>query len=394
MVIGLGSMLGAGVFVVFAPATAVAGGGGLLLALAVAGFVAICNATSSARLAARYPESGGTYVYGRERLGDFAGFLAGWGFVVGKTASCAAMALTIGAYLAPAWARPVALAAVVALTAVNLLGVTKTARVTRWLVLLTLAVLVAVVAAGSTAVARAGYVHIGQSRWDGALTAAGLLFFAFAGYARIATLGEEVRDPERTIPRAVPVALGIVLAVYLVVGAVALVVLGAARLATAGAPLADVVSAARAPWLAWPVRLGAGIAVVGVLLALLAGVARTALAMARRSDLPGALAAVHPARRVPHRAQLAVGVMVMLLVAVADLRGAIGFSSFTVLVYYAIANASAFTLGGALWRRALAALGLAGCVTLALALPWRSALAGSAVLAAGTVVYAVRRRFR
>src|SRR5881394_3656127 len=122
VVIGLGSMLGAGV----------------LVALAVAGLVAFCNATSSARLAARYPESGGTYVYGRERLGDFAGFLAGWGFVVGKTASCAAMALTIGAYLAPAWARPVALAAVVALTAVNLLGVTKTARVTRWLVLLTL----------------------------------------------------------------------------------------------------------------------------------------------------------------------------------------------------------------------------------------------------------------
>ena len=262
---------------------------------------------------------------------------------------------------------------------------------TRALVAVTLAVLALVVTVG---VVRGSTVHIGQSHWDGVLTAAGLLFFAFAGYARIATLGEEVRDPERTIPCAVPVALGIVLAVYLVVGAVALVVLGAARLATAGAPLADVVSAARAPWLAWPVRLGAGIAVVGVLLALLAGVARTALAMARRSDLPGALAAVHPARRVPHRAQLAVGVMVMLLVAVADLRGAIGFSSFTVLVYYAIANASAFTLGGALWRRALAALGLAGCVTLALALPWRSALAGSAVLAAGTVVYAVRRRFR
>jgi len=111
--------------------TAVAGGGGLLLALAVAGFVAICNATSSARLAARYPESGGTYVYGRERLGDFAGYLAGWCFVVGKTASCAAMALAIGAYVAPAWARPVGLAAVVALTAVNLLGVTKTAAVTR-----------------------------------------------------------------------------------------------------------------------------------------------------------------------------------------------------------------------------------------------------------------------
>src|SRR5947207_11098135 len=141
VVIGLGSMLGAGVFVVFAPATAAAGGPGMLLALALAGAVAFCNATSSARLAARYPESGGTYVYGRERLGDFAGFLAGWGFVVGKTASCGAMALTIGAYLWPAQARLVAVCAVVVLTAVNLFGITKTALVTRLLVALTILVL-------------------------------------------------------------------------------------------------------------------------------------------------------------------------------------------------------------------------------------------------------------
>src|SRR2546430_16247455 len=134
VVIGLGSMLGAGVFVVFAPAAALAGGTGMLLALAVAGLVAFCNATSSARLAARYPESGGTYVYGRERLGDFAGFLAGWGFVVGKTASCAAMALTIGVYLLPAPAPIVALLAVLALAAVNLFGAGKIGLAARSLV--------------------------------------------------------------------------------------------------------------------------------------------------------------------------------------------------------------------------------------------------------------------
>src|SRR5438094_2944809 len=151
VVIGLGSMLGAGVFVAFAPAAGAAGGPGTLIALAVAGLVAFCNATSSARLAARYPESGGTYVYGRERLGEFWGFLAGWGFVVGKTASCAAMALTIGGYLWPAHARLVAVAAVVALTGVNLLGVQKTARTTRILVAITLLVLVAAVAMAVTA---------------------------------------------------------------------------------------------------------------------------------------------------------------------------------------------------------------------------------------------------
>jgi APA family basic amino acid/polyamine antiporter len=393
VVIGLGSMLGAGVFVVFAPAAALAGGAGMLVALGVAGLVAFCNATSSARLAARYPESGGTYVYGRERLGDFAGFLAGWGFVVGKTASCGAMALTIGAYLWPAHARVLAVTAVVVLTGVNLLGVAKTALATRLLVVVTLVVLAFVVVVGTPHGSLAS-VHSGLS-WTGVLPAAGLLFFAFAGYARIATLGEEVRDPARTIPLAIPLALGVVLLVYLTVGAVALAVLGPARLGHSTTPLADVVGAAGAPGLAWLVRIGAGVAVTGVLLALVAGVGRTTLAMARRRDLPGFLDAVHPRYQVPHRAEIAVALAVVVLVSLADLRGAIGFSSVTVLVYYAIANASALTLrrepGRRLPVQALAVVGLVGCLTLAATLPWRSTVSGLAVLAAGAVWYGLRR---
>ncbi|MFG1775012.1 APC family permease [Micromonospora sp. NPDC049048] len=397
VVIGLGSMLGAGVFVVFAPAAAAAGGAGLLAALVLAGFIAFCNATSSARLAARLPESGGTYVYGRERLSPFAGFLAGWGFVVGKTASCAAMALTIGAYLWPGQARLVAVGAVAAVTAVNLRGIGKTATATRVLVAVVLAVLALVAVAGAVgghvALDRPGDLGGGGR---GVLTAAGLLFFAFAGYARIATLGEEVRDPERTIPRAVPLALGVVLAVYLVLAVVTVGVLGADRLAASAAPLADVVTAAGLPGLAWLVRAGATVAVTGVLLSLLAGVGRTALAMARRRDLPGALAAVHPVHRVPHRAELAVAAVVVAIVLLGDVRGAIGFSSCTVLVYYAITNAAALTLGRDPGRRlpvrALAVLGLAGCLLLAVNLPPASVLAGAAALAAGALWYALRPR--
>ncbi|MGC4786997.1 APC family permease [Micromonospora sp. DT178] len=395
VVIGLGSMLGAGVFVVFAPAAAAAGGAGLLAALALAGFVAFCNATSSARLAARYPESGGTYVYGRERLGPFAGFLAGWGFVVGKTASCAAMALTVGAYLWPGQARLVAVGAVAAVTAVNLRGIGRTAAATKVLVVVVLAVLALVAVAGAAggdfSLDRLGDLDAGGR---GVLTAAGLLFFAFAGYARIATLGEEVRDPARTIPRAVPLALGVVLAVYLVLAVVAVGVLGADRLAASAAPLADVVTAAGLPGLAWLVRAGATVAVTGVLLSLLAGVGRTALAMARRHDLPGALAAVHPVHRVPHRAELAVAAVVVAIVLLGDVRDAIGFSSCTVLVYYAITNAAALTLGRNPGRRlpvrALAVLGLAGCLLLAVNLPPASVLAGAAVLAVGALWYALR----
>ena len=384
MLIGLGAMIGAGIFAALAPAAAAAGTG-LLLALAIAAVVAYCNATSSARLAALYPQSGGTYVYGRERLGPFWGYLAGWGFVVGKSASCAAMALTVGAYVWPDHAHAVAVAAVVLVTAVNYAGVQKSALVTRVVVAVVLAVLAAVVVATATSgAADPARLEVGVGA--GVLQAAGLLFFAFAGYARIATLGEEVRDPARTIPRAIPVALGITLVVYAAVGAAVLSVLGDA-LATSTAPLADAVRQAGAEWLVPVVVAGAAVAALGSLLSLVLGVSRTTLAMARDRHLPHALSAIHPRFEVPHRAELAVGAVVAVAAATADLRGAIGFSSFAVLVYYAIANASAWTLG----RRVVPAVGLVGCVALAVTLPVWSVIAGVVVLSVGAAIYLVRR---
>lgn len=396
IMIGLGSMIGAGIFAALAPA-AHAAGSALLLGLALAAAVAYCNATSSARLAARYPASGGTYVYGRERLGQFWGYLAGWGFVVGKTASCAAMALTVGSYLWPARAPAVAVAAVVILTAVNYAGVRKSAWLARVVVVVVLAVLAAVVIACLTSgTAQAARLNVGaDASAGGVLRAAGLLFFAFAGYARIATLGEEVRDPGRTIPRAIPLALGITLAVYAVVAAAALTVLGSGGLATATAPLDAAVRAAGAPWLAPVVRVGATVAALGSLLALILGVSRTTLAMARDRHLPAALAGVHPRFHVPHRAEVAAGTVVAVLAASVDLRDAIGFSSFGVLAYYAIANVSAWTLPRDEGRpaRIVPALGLAGCVALAFALPVASVVSGAAVLGAGAAAYGIRRAF-
>ncbi|WP_329412651.1 APC family permease [Streptomyces sp. NBC_00704] len=393
VVLGLGSMIGAGVFAALAPA-AHAAGSGLLIGLALAALVAYCNAMSSARLAALYPASGGTYVYGRERLGGFWGYLAGWSFVVGKTASCAAMALTVGAYVWPRQEHAVAVAAVVALTAVNYRGIQKSAWLTRVIVAVVLVVLasVVVVCLGSGA-SEAERLEVGLSGGSGgALQAAALLFFAFAGYARIATLGEEVRDPERTIPRAIPLALGIALLVYACVAVAVLSVSGATALGQASAPLADAVRAAGAPGLVPVVRVGAVVAALGSLLALILGVSRTTLAMARDGHLPHVLAVVHPRFQVPHRAELAVGVTVAVLAATVDVRGAIGFSSFGVLVYYAVANASAWTLDSAPVKRALPTLGLLGCLVLAFALPVVSVAAGAGVLAVGVVAYGVRRR--
>ncbi|MET4901586.1 APC family permease [Paenarthrobacter sp. CC6] len=400
VVIGLGSMIGAGVFAAFTPAAAAAGSG-LLVGLVIAAAVAFCNATSSAQLAAQYPTSGGTYVYGRERLGHWPGFLAGWGFVVGKTASAAAMALTFAAYVAPAgWERPVAIAAVVLLAGVNYRGVTRTAKLTRIIVACVLAVLGLFVAAawlpGTADPARILGTDLLDHGWYGILQSAGLLFFAFAGYARIATMGEEVRNPGRSIPRAITIALAATVLVYAVIAVTVLAVLGPGGVAGSPAPLAAAVAAGPWPWAEPVVRAGAAMASLGALLALVAGLGRTSLAMAREDDLPRFLAAVHPVFRVPHRAEAALAVVICVILMFADLRGAIGFSSFGVLVYYLIANLAAFTqtAGHRQYPRVLQVLGAVACVLLAATLPWQAVVGGSVMFAAGALYRIARIKLR
>lgn len=407
--IGLGSMIGAGIFAAFAPAAASAGSA-VLVALGIAAVVAFCNATSSAQLAAQYPTSGGTYVYGRERLGEWWGFAAGWSFVVGKTASCAAMALVIAAYAVPEpWQKPTAALAVIALTAIGYRGVTRTARVTRVIVVISLVTLAVVVAAGVATISRESaeaamitpdvvFSRDSSTSVFGVLQASGILFFAFAGYARIATMGEEVRDPSKNIPRAIVLALGLAVVVYAAVGTVLLAGVGPSALAVSIDPLAQLVR--ESGWLAAEplVRVGAAVAALGALLGLIAGISRTGLAMARERDLPGWVGAVHPRFATPHHAEIAVAVIAVAAVLTVDLRGAIAFSSFGVLLYYFIANIAALTQPADRRRypRVIAVLGAVLCVTLVVTLPLSGIIGGAAVVVVGLAarVVIMRRRRR
>ncbi len=380
-------MIGAGVYVVWAPA-ARAAGDWLLVGLAIAGVVAFCNATSSAQLAAIYPESGGTYVYGRRRLSPFWGHVAGWGFVIGKTASCSAMALTLGAYLWPEQQRLAAALAVTMITGVNIGGWQRTVTVTKVLLVVSFFAIGCVMWVGVTESPPAGVVNVSGPNETvlGAVQAAGFLFFAFAGYARIATLGEEVRDPERTIPRAIPLALFGVLALYALVGAVAIDFGGIDRLGLSDSPLRDLVGSVNSP-LESVVQLGAGIASLGVLLNLIPGVSRTTLAMARNRELPGWLAHIDGKRSLPLRAELTVAAVVIALVLTIDITSSIAVSGVAVLTYYAITNAAALTLTREerRWPRGIAVVGFLGCVVLVAALPASALLGGSLAIAAGVV---------
>lgn len=391
--IGLGSMIGAGVFAVWAPALGVAGSG-ILIALAIAAIVAYCNATASAQLAAVHPVAGGTYAYARAEIGPWWGFVAGWSFVIGKIASCAAMAMTFAAYAAPrGWQTPVAVAAVVALAVVNCFGVTRTALVTRILVACSLLGLAVVVALGLGSASAATPAPLSDATAYGVLQGAGLLFFAFAGYARIATMGEEVVDPARTIPRAIALALGGAVVVYTLVAITVIVTLGGDAVASS-APLADVLSSTGWAALTPLVRITAAAASLGALLALLTGIGRTTLAMAREADLPRFLARVDERWHVPRRAEIAIAVVVIGIVLAADLRDAIGFSSFGVLLYYLIANAAAFRQQGSVRRhpRAMQVVGALGCLLLLNTLPVLASIVGTAVVLIGVLYRAIRLR--
>ncbi|WP_228379183.1 APC family permease [Demequina rhizosphaerae] len=392
--IGAGSMLGAGVFVVWGPAAAAAGDL-LVWAVLLAGAVAALNAGSTAQLAAVHPVAGGAYAYGRAELGPWPGFAAGIGFVLGKTASVAAIGLAIGAYLWPEQPAAVATVAIAASWALNSRGITRTSGASVVIASGVIAVVVAAaVAIAGAEPAEQGVLGVSADR-GGVLAAAALVFFAFAGYARIATLGEEVREPARVIPRAIGLALGIVLALYLALAAVLPGALGTEGLALSDAPVADAVAGT---WLPPAVVTAAAVAAAfGSLLALTAGLGRTAMAMARESDLPRPLARTN-GRGVPALAEGVAAAAAIALAWAGDLTLAIGMSSFAVLLYYAVAGASAFRAAGAGrvagWRmpRPLSAAGVVLCVALMASLPLAAMVAAAAILAGAGLVRGLARR--
>lgn len=391
IILGLGSMIGAGIFAAAGPAAASAGTG-LLIGVVLAGCVAFFNATTMAQLAAVYPESGGTYVYGRKRLGLIWGFLAGWGFVIGKIASCTAMALTFSHYAYPEYARPLAVTAVLTFAFINYLGVKKTAFATKVLVTI---VLVSLSIVAFSALAGGGADPARLTGWmdhggiPGILQSAGLMFFAFAGYARLATLGEEVMEPQKTIPKAIILALSITLGIYLLIIGTAVLTVDIEKLANAKAPLVLAVESGKFSSLSPIVRIGACFASLGVLLSLMAGISRTLFSMASNRELPKFLSAVHPKHKIPHKAELTVGLVVAAIVSISDIRSAIGFSSFAILIYYAIANAAAWTLPREqrLWPKWLSLMGLIFCLTISLSLPRSSIIGGLVLFGLGVIVY-------
>lgn len=409
---GLGSIVGTGIFVSIGIAAGVAGPA-VVLAISVAAALAVCNALSSAQLAANHPTSGGTYEYGHVYLNPWLGFSAGWLFLCAKSASAATGALGFAGYFFVAmgipdsgWRIVLALAAVVVLVALVLSGLRRSSITNTVIVSVTLLTLAIFVLAGLPSALRNGGQHFtpffespngdGRAPIFRVLEASALMFVAYTGYGRIATMGEEVREPRRTIPRAVVITLLVSMALYLAVGAVGVGAAGVSEFGAAGtergAPLAVVAEGFGIPGVGLALSIGAVTAMLGVLLNLVLGLSRVVLAMGRRGDLPSAFARVNARGTTPVGAVVLVGVIILALTAIGSIRLAWSFSAFTVLLYYAVTNLAAIRLPHEqrLYHPAVAWTGLAGCLSLAFWVEPRVWLSGLGVLGAGLVLRTAR----
>lgn len=383
---GLGSIVGTGVFVSIAVATGVTGGS-VVVAVAIAALVAIFNGLNSAQLAANHPVSGGTYEYGYRYLNPWWGFVAGWMFLLAKSASAATAALGFSGYLLNALGVestsavvPLALAAVVLITLLTVGGIRRSNVVNTAIVSLTIATLTFFIVVGMFAApsdTSTAFTPFFTEGWTGLLNATALMFVAYTGYGRIATLGEEVRDPRRTIPRAIITTLGSTMVLYVLVAFVAIWVVGPTLFSTTtegtAAPLEIVARQFNVPFAGIVMAVGAVTAMLGVLLNLVLGLSRVLLAMGRRTDMPRITARLNVDGTAPTIAVWVMGTVIALLVLIGDVRTTWSFSAVTVLLYYSLTNLSALQLSAEerLFPRWVALAGLFSCFSLTFFVSWQ-----------------------
>jgi len=407
---GLGSILGTGVFVSIGIASGVAGPA-VILAIGLAALVALCNGLNSAQLAANHAVSGGTYEYGYTYLNSWFGFTAGWTFLLAKTASAATAALGFGGYLlnllgidTREYLIPLGLAAVIVLTLIVLSGLRRSNITNILIVSVTMIALALFVIGGLPKLVAAGTKNLTPFfNPDGnpianLLQATALMFVAYTGYGRIATIGEEVCDPSRVIPRAIIAAMLVTMVIYMSVAIIGVSAVGTDVLAgttqTQAAPLEVAARQFDIPFIAQVVAVGAITAMLGVLLNLILGLSRVLLAMGRRRDMPTVTARINTNNSTPYVAVVIIGVGIAALVLIGNVKTTWSFSAFTVLIYYAITNLAALQLKAneRLYPKWLGWVGLAACLFLAFWVDVQIWLIGLGMIVLGLIWHAVAQR--
>jgi len=386
--IGLGAIIGAGIFVVTGIAAGVSGPA-FIIGLLAAGIIATFNALSSAQLAASYPHSGGTYEYGYILINPAFGFSAGWMFLISKLAAAGVVAIGFGSYFYQLVlvSSPItfSILAVILLTGANYFGIKKAGTLNLVIVSITILSLLYLVFSGILQVRPENFKPFASFGVLGVAQAADLLFFAFTGYARIATLAEEVSEPKKTIPRAIVITIIAAVILYMAISIVAIGVIGAENMAHSKSPLQVVANALTTPAVGIIITIGASAAMLGVLLSQILGVSRMMLAMGRRGDLPPFFKTIHNRYRVPHVGIVITGVVILLLTVLGSFEFIVRAATFTILLYYSITNIAAIKQPKEerMYGRFIPICGLLGCLIMSVSLPFNVVISGIGLLLAG-----------
>lgn len=389
--VGLGAIIGAGIFVVTGIAAGVSGPA-FVVGLLIAGIIASFNALSSAQLAAIYPHSGGTYEYGYILINPAFGFSAGWMFLISKLSAAGVVAIGFGSYfhqLVPIVSPLIlSISAVILLTAANYFGIKKAGILNLIIVAITLLSLLYLVFSGIPEVNSDNFKPFAPFGISGIAEAAALLFFAFTGYARIATLAEEVSEPKKTIPKAIIITIVTAILLYAAISVVSIGVIGTGSMANSKSPLQVVANALSTPAISSIITIGASTAMLGVLLSQILGISRMMLAMGRRNDLPPFFETIHKQYRVPHIGILITGAIILILTVVGTFDFIVRSATFTILLYYSITNIAAIRQpkSDRIYGIVIPILGLLGCLIMSISLPLNVIISGIGLLFAGFVI--------
>ena len=365
--LGLSSMIGAGLFVNIAP-TAVISSYSLILGLVIASFLAFANASSSAQLARVYPETGGTYLYARKVLGNNASLFSGTVFIVGKIISSIAIALTFGNYLMPSYPKTSGVMLVLLVGIISYFGATKTASVARWFVYSVVGILMFYIFSITTSTSFNFSIPISEGlSLETLLISSSIWFFAFTGYSRLATFGEEVRNPEKIIPKAILTGLGLTVTIYFLVTYITLGIVDPSIIQNSSTPLKVAFDLSRFSNFSFLISIASTIATGSVLLALIPGISRVAVAMSRDKYLPISLSKIHKKYNSAYIADVSITFIVILGILTVDVIEAIKMSSFFILLYYSLTNLSVIKLEKSqrLYSILIPYFGLLGCLLLA-----------------------------
>ena len=403
--VGIGAIIGAGIFVVLGIAIGYAGPS-IIISIIIAGIVASFTAFSFAELGSAIPKEGGAYQYAFELISPFAGFLVGCLWLFAQIVAGAAISLGFAGYFVavfPAFSvKVVAVLAALVLTGLNLVGIKQSTTINNILVIVKIAVLCAFIGFGLFQMHPQNLSQFSPNGLFGVLQGAGFIFFAYLGFGRIATLGEEVKNPERNLPLAILIALVVSLVLYVLTAFTAMGLQDYRILAQSGSPLAEAAKATGNFTLVAAVSLGALIATVSVLLTNLIGLSRVAFAMARNGQLPTSIARVSSRFGTPYISVLVMGALLTVLAFALDLKQAAAITSFALLATHVIVNLSAMRLRKKMPSSAtkfkvpffplIPSLGLLSCVILMFSLPQESWIAAAAVVALSAVLYLLRRK--